>query len=332
MPLCYGGGVKTRRAVERIVSLGVEKVAVSAAAVARPRADRRGGQPRRQPERGGGHRREHGKNAARRSAPTTATRATRPEARCDFARQAQAAGRRRDRGQLDRSRRPDEGLRPGAGARQVRAASTLPHDRAGRRRHRWRDMAALVREFGIDRRGGRQPVRLQGRVPGGAHQLPVPRATRTPSLVRWRSANNRMKQILQNLKTGETDVADAPSPRAGRGQLLIRTTRTLVSAGTERMLVDFGKAALHRQGAPAARQGAHGAGQGAHRWAAADDRGGAQQARPAAAAGLLQRRRGGRGGRRGRAASRSATGWSPTASTPSGQRAGESVRQGCRTG
>ncbi len=51
-----------------------------------------------------------------------------------------------------------------------------------------------------------------------------------------------MKQILQNLKDGCTEVADVPCPRVGRGQLLIRTTRTLVSAGTERMLVDFGKA------------------------------------------------------------------------------------------
>lgn len=37
---------------------------------------------------------------------------------------------------------------------------------------------------------------------------------------------------------------EAPSPRAGAGQLLIRTTRSLISAGTERMLVDFGKAGL----------------------------------------------------------------------------------------
>jgi predicted dehydrogenase/threonine dehydrogenase-like Zn-dependent dehydrogenase len=51
-----------------------------------------------------------------------------------------------------------------------------------------------------------------------------------------------MKQVLQNLKDGSTEVAEVPCPRAGRGQLLIRTTRTLVSAGTERMLVDFGKA------------------------------------------------------------------------------------------
>lgn len=51
-----------------------------------------------------------------------------------------------------------------------------------------------------------------------------------------------MKQVLQNLKNGATEVADVPAPRAGRGELLIRTHRTLVSAGTERMLVDFGKA------------------------------------------------------------------------------------------
>jgi predicted dehydrogenase/threonine dehydrogenase-like Zn-dependent dehydrogenase len=50
-----------------------------------------------------------------------------------------------------------------------------------------------------------------------------------------------MKQVLQNLKDGQTEVAEVPCPCAGRGQLLIRSTQTLVSAGTERMLVDFGK-------------------------------------------------------------------------------------------
>ena len=34
-----------------------------------------------------------------------------------------------------------------------------------------------------------------------------------------------MKQILQSLKTGTTEVAEVPCPAAGRGQLLIRTTR-----------------------------------------------------------------------------------------------------------
>lgn len=51
-----------------------------------------------------------------------------------------------------------------------------------------------------------------------------------------------MKQILQSLKSGTTEIMDVPAPAAGRGQILIRTSRTLVSAGTERMMVDFGKA------------------------------------------------------------------------------------------
>ncbi|MCZ2207578.1 AglZ/HisF2 family acetamidino modification protein [Cylindrospermopsis raciborskii] len=36
MPLCYGGGVKTPEQVERLISLGVEKVAISSAAIANP--------------------------------------------------------------------------------------------------------------------------------------------------------------------------------------------------------------------------------------------------------------------------------------------------------
>jgi predicted dehydrogenase/threonine dehydrogenase-like Zn-dependent dehydrogenase len=51
-----------------------------------------------------------------------------------------------------------------------------------------------------------------------------------------------VKQILQSLKSGVTEVAEVPAPGASRGSLLIHTTRTLISAGTERMLVDFGKA------------------------------------------------------------------------------------------
>ena len=51
-----------------------------------------------------------------------------------------------------------------------------------------------------------------------------------------------MKQILQDLKNGVTDLVEVPCPNAGSGHLLIRTSRSLVSAGTERMLLDFGKA------------------------------------------------------------------------------------------
>lgn len=51
-----------------------------------------------------------------------------------------------------------------------------------------------------------------------------------------------MKQVLQNLSTGAMELADVPCPRVGTGQLLIRTSCSLISAGTERMLVDFGMA------------------------------------------------------------------------------------------
>lgn len=53
-----------------------------------------------------------------------------------------------------------------------------------------------------------------------------------------------MKQIVQSLSTGETLLEDVPSPKNAVGSLLIASRRTLVSAGTERMLLDFGKANL----------------------------------------------------------------------------------------
>ena len=51
-----------------------------------------------------------------------------------------------------------------------------------------------------------------------------------------------MKQIIQDLKKGDTILEEVPVPRVKPGSVLVKTTRTLVSLGTERMLVDFGKA------------------------------------------------------------------------------------------
>jgi len=48
-----------------------------------------------------------------------------------------------------------------------------------------------------------------------------------------------MKQIVQNMKSGETQIVDIPIPIIQPGFLLIRTAASLVSAGTERMLVSF---------------------------------------------------------------------------------------------
>src|SRR5690606_23460387 len=53
-----------------------------------------------------------------------------------------------------------------------------------------------------------------------------------------------MKQIIQSFKTGETILEDVPAPQVRRGSVLIQTTRSLVSLGTERMLVEFGKSNL----------------------------------------------------------------------------------------
>ncbi|MCH8010907.1 MAG: bi-domain-containing oxidoreductase [Candidatus Marinimicrobia bacterium] len=53
-----------------------------------------------------------------------------------------------------------------------------------------------------------------------------------------------MKQILQNLKTGKTQLVKLPVPKVQPGCILIKTTHSLVSLGTERMLVEFGKANL----------------------------------------------------------------------------------------
>ena len=53
-----------------------------------------------------------------------------------------------------------------------------------------------------------------------------------------------MKQIIQNLKNGETILEEVPVPMVKSNYVLIKTSRTLVSLGTERMLVEFGKANL----------------------------------------------------------------------------------------
>ncbi|MFK2819103.1 bi-domain-containing oxidoreductase [Flavobacteriaceae sp. LMIT009] len=51
-----------------------------------------------------------------------------------------------------------------------------------------------------------------------------------------------MKQIIQDLKKGDTILEEVPVPQIKPGHVLIKTTRSLVSLGTERMLVEFGKA------------------------------------------------------------------------------------------
>jgi len=51
-----------------------------------------------------------------------------------------------------------------------------------------------------------------------------------------------MKQVLQDMAKGGTSLVDAPAPLSTPEYLVIDTCVSLISAGTERMLVDFGKA------------------------------------------------------------------------------------------
>ena len=53
-----------------------------------------------------------------------------------------------------------------------------------------------------------------------------------------------MKQILQDLKSGKTTIEDVPTPSVSSGTIAVASTYSLISAGTERMLIDFGKANL----------------------------------------------------------------------------------------
>jgi len=53
-----------------------------------------------------------------------------------------------------------------------------------------------------------------------------------------------VKQVLQHLRTGDIEVADVPCPLVRPGHLLIQSSRTLISPGTERTLVEFSQAGM----------------------------------------------------------------------------------------
>src|SRR5215470_2247503 len=53
-----------------------------------------------------------------------------------------------------------------------------------------------------------------------------------------------MQQVILNMNSGGTLLVDAPVPALQDGCVLIKTACTLISAGTERMLIDFGRASM----------------------------------------------------------------------------------------
>ncbi|MEW5938070.1 MAG: bi-domain-containing oxidoreductase [Chloroflexota bacterium] len=53
-----------------------------------------------------------------------------------------------------------------------------------------------------------------------------------------------MKQLLQNIKSGQATIEDVPIPAPRAGQALVKVAASLVSAGTERMVVEFAEKSL----------------------------------------------------------------------------------------
>lgn len=53
-----------------------------------------------------------------------------------------------------------------------------------------------------------------------------------------------MKQVQQNYRSGELKVAEVPVPRVSAGGVLVATRVSLISAGTEKQLMDLAKASL----------------------------------------------------------------------------------------
>lgn len=51
-----------------------------------------------------------------------------------------------------------------------------------------------------------------------------------------------MKQLIQYFKTGEIEIVDVPKPQPTTQALVVKTRRSLISVGTEKMMLDFGKA------------------------------------------------------------------------------------------
>ncbi|MCA3243971.1 MAG: Gfo/Idh/MocA family oxidoreductase [Alphaproteobacteria bacterium] len=54
-----------------------------------------------------------------------------------------------------------------------------------------------------------------------------------------------MKQVVQNVRSGQVQLKEVPIPACGSGEVLVRVEASLISAGTEKMVMDFaGKSLL----------------------------------------------------------------------------------------
>jgi predicted dehydrogenase/threonine dehydrogenase-like Zn-dependent dehydrogenase len=53
-----------------------------------------------------------------------------------------------------------------------------------------------------------------------------------------------MKQVIQNYRSGELKLWEVPAPACGAGKVLVAVLRSLISAGTEKLVIDLAKASL----------------------------------------------------------------------------------------
>ena len=53
-----------------------------------------------------------------------------------------------------------------------------------------------------------------------------------------------MQQVVQEINSGKLRVADIPAPLAQPGEVLIANVASIISAGTERMVIDLAKKSL----------------------------------------------------------------------------------------
>ena len=53
-----------------------------------------------------------------------------------------------------------------------------------------------------------------------------------------------MKQVIQNYKSGELQLAEVPAPQPKRDSLLVRTVASLISVGTEKYMLELARKSL----------------------------------------------------------------------------------------
>jgi len=63
-------------------------------------------------------------------------------------------------------------------------------------------------------------------------------------VIQRRNSDDGMKQVIQSRRTGKLRLLDVPAPKVKAGHILVRTRASLISAGTERMVVDFARKSL----------------------------------------------------------------------------------------